>query len=113
MKLKRHIIVFGLTLGLVTGEARAQAPHFLSPFKRAVDTPVVLEWESHPAGIYTVEYSVALTADWKPVEQGFPSQGTTTRWTDSGKPTPDAFRFTSADNLAPHRFYRLKLERLM
>ena len=88
-------------------------PSFLAPLKPDAESPVVLEWESNPAGIYTIEYSVGLTNDWRPVVDGLPSQGTTTRWTDRGNPTPDQFRLGSGDPAVTHRFYRLHQERLM
>lgn len=98
---------------LVAPCTHAATLQLLTPVKPNVDTPVVLEWQSDPAGIYTVEYSVGLANDWKVVEEGFPSQGTTTRWTDRGTPAPDRLRFSSADASATHRFYRIKQERLM
>jgi hypothetical protein len=89
------------------------APRFLPPVKPDGDTPVVLEWESNPAGIYTVEYSVGLTNNWWLGVEGLPSQGTATRWTDRGNPAPDQFRFSSGDASAAYRFYRVKQDRLM
>lgn len=97
----------------LTTHSFAQAPHFLTPIKPDGDTPIVLEWESNLAGVYTVEYSVGLVNDWKAVEENFPSQGTTTRWTDRGTPKEDDFRFNSADASASHRFYRVRQDRLM
>jgi hypothetical protein len=74
---------------------------------------VVLEWESNPAGVYTVEYSVGLTNDWHFGVEGLPSQGTTTRWTDRGNLAPDHFSLSSGDTSVAYRFYRVKVERLM
>jgi hypothetical protein len=83
------------------------APHLVTPGKADVYTPVVIQWDSDPAGIYTVDYSVGLNGEWRTVETGFPSQGSSTRWTDPGNPDPTAFRFSSGDPIVPYRFYRL------
>ena len=107
-------IISGLG-GLLALSAQCQinAPRFLQTIKANGDTPVVIEWESQPSAVFTVEYSVGLNNDWQQVELGFPAQGTTTRWTDRGNPAADGFRLSSGDALAPYRFYRLKVERLM
>src|SRR5882672_7143286 len=94
-------------------QAQTNPPHFLPPIKPNGDVPVVLQWESHPAGIYTIEYSVPLTSNsWTRIESNFPSQGTTTRWTDQGNIDTNVFRLSSAEDSAPYRFYRLRQERI-
>jgi hypothetical protein len=99
-------------LVLFTGHAFSQStnpPQFLSPIKANGDVPVILEWHSHAQGLYTVEYSTLLTSnDWKVAEENFPAQGGTTRWTDRGTAAADQFRFSSADQSAPYRFYRVR-----
>jgi hypothetical protein len=108
-----RFLMGGLPLAACSLCLQGQAPHLLKPIAYGFDLPVVIEWQSVPAGIYTVEYSVGLNGDWQPIVEGFPSQGTTTRFGDFGSPGLDRFRFASGDVDAPYRFYRVKLERLM
>mgnify|MGYP005849993485 CR=1 FL=1 len=107
------ILGIALLLTLQTTAHGQSAPHLLTPIKPDGDTPVVIEWESDAAGVYTVEYSVGLNGDWRIVEQDFPSQGTTTRWSDRGNPDYGDFRHSSADPWVPYRFYRVRFDQFI
>ena len=87
--MQRKIIVgLGVFLTL-SAQCQINAPRFLQTIKATGDTPVVIEWESQPSAVFSVEYSVGLNNDWQQVESGFPAQGTTTRWTDRGNPAAE------------------------
>ena len=57
------IFVIACSLVLQGNTFGQSAPYFLTPIKADGDTPVVLEWESEPKGVYTVEYSVGLNGN--------------------------------------------------
>jgi hypothetical protein len=97
----------------LNGLGQGGQPQLLTPIKSDGDTPVVIEWESDPAGLYSVECSVGLAGDWHVVERELPSQGATTRWTDCGNPDYGNFRHSTADPWVPYRFYRVKFDDFM
>ncbi|HOB98210.1 MAG TPA: DUF6345 domain-containing protein [Verrucomicrobiota bacterium] len=110
---KVWILVIACLVALQVNTYGQSAPRFLTPIKPDGDTPVALEWESDPKGIYTVESSVGLNGDWRTVERDLPSQGATTRWTDHGNPDYGDFRHSTADPWVPYRFYRVWFDQFM
>jgi hypothetical protein len=113
MSLRKRLLIMGLALAFASASFGQAPPQFLRAVQISADSPVVIEWQSQPNEVYGVEYSIGLNNDWQQVESEFPSQGTTTRWTDRGNPAADVFRLSSGDAWAARRFYRLKVERLM
>jgi hypothetical protein len=111
--MKRIFIALFALLSGIPHSLCAQQLKLLTPSMKNADTPVVLEWQSVSSGVYSVECSTSLNNDWKVIAEEFPSQGTTTKWTDRGSPTIETFRLSSGDPLAPYRFYRVKLQRTM
>jgi hypothetical protein len=97
-----------------TTPGSGQTPPVLGiPMKPSQDAPVAIQWQSDPAGLYTIQYSVGLTNDWNTVATGFPTQGTNTVWSDFGNEDAAQYSVSSADPSAPYRFYRVGVESLM
>lgn len=107
-----------LLLALLTSAAAFSAngqtpdPPVLRTAKTDSTSPLLLDWSSDPAAIYTV-YCSSNLLDWQVAIDDFPAQGTNTLWTDYGAEMGEESRPSSTDSAAPFRFYRVAFQNYM